>query len=472
MLHPGGLRVAKNAKQPPANIAVDIVRATSSDQETAAFGFLNMEQTKADKATRQEEAARFLQEIAAVALAEAIEAARPKKAPDAPSRHGGFQERALQMVPVGGASMKYSGSLVARLVEEEAEMLASRISPSETTGLYGATIIDHGLPERPVGVTRETGDRGSISFLDSQAGLDSQTEEGGDGGGEGGGEATDAQPRRSSLDSMYPNLQPPGTDGHMPVAIPPRTQRMSHSVPKDVYGNDRGGKVMAPEVSLAAAAANPNMRNLLLEVPYKRGVRTTSINQRYLTHEQTFDAAFELLPSEANFGTLKAGSLYRLKLKLVNVSSLPQRFRFEAHGPAAASGALKVVYTPGVAAAGMSMPVEVEVASAEPLEIHEIVTAVTEREEISLPISAHILADEAYGEYIATSASRKGPLAPRLVSASLRSPELHKTLSIKVGDASAGALRGLAPKTRGRRPDFFAEPKSDGEPESEDEGGE
>ena len=31
----------------------------------------------------------------------------------------------------------------------------------------------------------------------------------------------------------------------------------------------------------------------------------------------------ELLPSEASFGTLKTGSLYRLKLKLVNVTPPP-----------------------------------------------------------------------------------------------------------------------------------------------------
>ena len=46
---------------------------------------------------------------------------------------------------------------------------------------------------------------------------------------------------------------------------------------------------------------------------------------------------------------------------------------------------------PGVAAPGMAVPVEVEVASAEALDIHELVTVVTEREEISLPISATIL---------------------------------------------------------------------------------
>ena len=237
----------------------------------------------------------------------------------------------------------------------EAEMLATRILPGvETKALYGATVV-----EPPALGDREAGDRGSISFLDTQ-GLEAEGEEA---TGEESAESAEArQEKRSSLDSQYPNMAPPGTDGDTPVTMPPRAQRMSQSVPKDVYGNDRASKVLAPEVSLTAATANPNMRNLLLEVPYKRGVRTTSVNQRYLTHEQTFDAAFvrspssspspspvypstpthtlphphlprhrphrllcrppqEMLPSEANFGTLKAGSLYRLKLKLVNVSS-------------------------------------------------------------------------------------------------------------------------------------------------------
>ena len=211
-------------------------------------------------------------------------------------------------------------------------------------------------------------------------------------------------------------------------------------------------------------------------------MRTASVNQRYLTHEQTFDAAFELLPASASFGVLKAGSLYRLKLKLVNVSNLPQRFRFEAHGSGAASGIVKLVYTPGVAAAGMAVPVEVEVGSDETAEVREVVTVLTEREEISLPISATILEADAYAEYLASSKSgqRKGPAVPRLVSTSLRNPGLHKTMAARVGDQSAGAMRGLAPKTRGglglddeegeatvyKRPDFFAEPLSeDEEPE-------
>ena len=130
------------------------------------------------------------------------------------------------------------------------------------------------------------------------------------------------------------------------------------------------------------------------------------------------------------------------------------------------------MYTPGVAAAGMTVPVEVEVGSDETAEVREVVTVLTEREEISLPISAQILEAEAYTEYLASSKSGqrpKGPAVPRLVSASLRPAGLHKTMPPKVGDRDAGAPKGLAPKTRGRRPNFFAEPKSDGEEEDEPE---
>ena len=246
ILHPGGLRVAKNAKEPPANIAVDIVRAVTTDQETAAFGFLKMEQEKAAQAAEQVEAARYLQEVAAVALAEAIEAARPKKAADAPSRQGGFQERALQMVPVGGASMKYAVSVVAtQVAEAEAQMLATRTLPGlETKALYGTTVDSQG-PE--------------VQGEEAAAGEEATGEEPA-------AAAEARQEMRSSLDSQYLNMAPPGMDGDTPVTIPPRAQRMSQSVPKDVYGNERASKVVAPEVSLTAATANPNMRNLLLEV--------------------------------------------------------------------------------------------------------------------------------------------------------------------------------------------------------------
>jgi len=145
----------------------------------------------------------------------------------------------------------------------------------------------------------------------------------------------------------FPNDQPP--------QLPPPSNRIVTNVPPTVYGTVRDGKVAAPTVSVNPAQANPNLMNLLLEVPYKRGVHTVSVNQRYLNHEPTFDAAFELMPARADFGPLMAGAVYRHALKLVNVSNLSQRYSIKQNARA------KVIHSPGVVAAGMSVLLEVEV---------------------------------------------------------------------------------------------------------------
>ena len=46
-------------------------------------------------------------------------------------------------------------------------------------------------------------------------------------------------------------------------------------------------------------------------MPYKRGVRTTSVNQRYLTHEQTFDAGFVRSPAPLTLALTLALTLTR-----------------------------------------------------------------------------------------------------------------------------------------------------------------
>ena len=130
----------------------------------------------------------------------------------------------------------------------------------------------------------------------------------------------------------------------------------------------------------------------------------------------TFQPAFELMPAAASFGTLRAGCLYRLPFKLINVSAIPQvrtarpkiiklklnpapenkkqatlggikpQLRPERkrsprpHAVAAlqrfslrgGSAAFKVIYRPGVAASGMSVPIEVEIGSEIELELHEV----------------------------------------------------------------------------------------------------
>lgn len=208
------------------------------------------------------------------------------------------------------------------------------------------------------------------------------------------------------------------------------------------------------------------MANLLTEVPYKRGVHTMSVNQRYLLHEPKLEAAFELTPGNASFGCLKVGSVARLKLKLVNVSNLPQRFTIKE--PRSNGRAVSVVYTPGVAAPGITVPIEVEVCSSTPGELHEVVTVVTEREEISLPVDATILDDAAFEAQQSTQANGRSVLKlPRIIGNEPRDLSLSKIVPRRVDEKSMGTKRFTAPERDlgYTRPDFFAEPLSGDEME-------
>ena len=273
--------------------------------------------------------------------------------------------------------------------------------------------------------------------------------------------------KRRSLDAMFASGVISGLEGGddgVPV-LPPRANRMSFSVPRDVYGDERAGKVAAPIVSEEMAGSNPNMKGLLVEVPYKRDVRTTSVNQRYLNTEQKFHAAFELMPHTAAFGKLKAGHVYRLPLKLINVSHLPQRFTLKE----GASAALRAVYRPGMVAAGTSVPLELEVSSESAVEVRETLTILTEREEITLPVTASVLEPDAYAEYVAAYGRGErrppGQAPPRLLATTARPADLEKVLAPRAGD-NLGFTKGWAkpvkaPETRGEAPDFFGEPPSD-----------
>jgi len=197
-----------------------------------------------------------------------------------------------------------------------------------------------------------------------------------------------------------------------------------------------------------------------------------------MNHDPTLDAAFELLPSAASFGVLRVGAVGRLKLKLVNVSNLPQRFVIKgpAKGPKGEQPAVSVVYTPGVAAPGISIPIEVEVCAQEPAELREVVTVVTEREEITLPVDATVLDDAAFAEYEAQGGfggSKPKLTLPRILGAEPRDKDLYKTVPRRIDEATLGTKRFTAPATRGggtremnyTAPDFFAEPPSDDEME-------
>ena len=109
------------------------------------------------------------------------------------------------------------------------------------------------------------------------------------------------------------------------------------------------------------------------------------------------------------------------------------------------------------------------------MEVHEVVTVVTEREEITLPVSASVVDDAEYDAFLRSSGPKLSARGggPVLLATSLRDPELGKTVAPTVFDVQAGVGAGTkrftAPITRGSAPDFFGEPPSDDEQEDEGE---
>ena len=369
-----------------------------------------------------------------------------RKDPNCPSFHGGFQERfKAQSVPVGGASI-FANSAISGYLGEAPPY----VKPSKPA----TPAMDPTLPVA-------TGDGGFNAADDDAKSADAAKLL-----------ASPFDTARSGGKTTVPplNAPSPGATTKLtapfavePPALPPAAQRMSTRVPPRVTdGGPRAVKPVAPVVSEQPAQANPNLLNLLLEVPYKRGVHTVSVNQRYLNHEPTFDAAFELLPSHAAFGALRAPCIYRFKLLLTNVSNLPQRFVIK-HGHHA-----RVIYTPGVAAAGLSVPLEIEIAASDAIagELLENLTIVTEREEILLPVSATILSAAAHDEH-----GRPPPAAGvRMLATLPRDAKLGNTVPLRTGDIDAGTKRFVAPardpeRTGQRlRPDFdddFSDPEDE-----------
>lgn len=340
----------------PTHLSEDIQSVVGDQQVYASTAFLSGDDARAQERERQQglaaaaAAARAAEELAA------IEAAKVRKDPACPSYHGGFAEQTLQMVPVGGPMTYATSDVSDQLGVAPPVPKATKPSTPAMDPTLPVATGDSGL-----GDTEKAGEEATAASLAAE-----------------GASKLLASPFDTSRKGGMMSVPPLSQKLHQPFAaeppaLPPPAQRLNTRVPPRVDGGVRASKVPAPTVSETPANANPNLLNLLLEVPYKRGVHTVSVNQRYLNHEPTFDAAFELMPAMAAFGTLRAGCIYRFRMILVNVSNLPQRFVVK-HGPSA-----KVVYKPGVAAPGLTVPMEVEVYETEPHELREVVTVVTER---------------------------------------------------------------------------------------------
>ena len=410
----------------PTHLSLDISRSVRAQQKYASHAF--QEAGHARELEERYEAQVAAEEAAEEArlAAEAAEAARVRKDPISASFHGGFEKRELKMVPVGG-EVTYCKSATKKGLGTAPPLPASVFQPRDSVTV-----------EKPTGggTMQFSGDEDDGAVAPSAEAL-----------------ALLADPLASPRNPHLPPL--PATSARMapfissdePPQLPPPNVRMSSRVPLSVYGSERGGRVAAPTVSFPPAASNPNLMNLLLEVPYKRGVHTVSVNQRYLNHEPTFDAAFELLPARADFGVLAVGRVYRFPLKLVNVSNLSQRFSIKQNPRA------RLVFAPGAVAAGMALPLELEICEMAPSELREVLTIVTEREEISLSVSATVV-DVADGVEPAVQGG------VRMLAAAPRDPALLKTIAPTVNDVDGGTKRFAAPPRDPAyvKPDFFGEP--------------
>ena len=431
------------------HLSTDIQTTVIDQQAYATTAFLAADEARTMEDDRRAGLAAAAKAAKEEAEAAAIEAARVRKDPNCISFHGGFQERfAKQTVPVGGATL-FSGSAISGFMGE-APPYAKPPKPATPA-------MDPTLPVA-------TGDGGFHAADDDALAASAAND----------ASKLLASPFDTARSGGMTTVPPLKSDGGAttklsapfaaePPALPPPAMRLSTRMPPRVTdGGVRAVKPVAPIVSEPPAQANPNLLNLLLEVPYKRGVHTVSVNQRYLNHEPTFDAAFELLPSHAAFGVLRAPCLYRFKLLLTNVSNLPQRFVIK-HGQQA-----RVVYTPGVAAAGLSVPLEIEIAATDANvgDLAENLTIVTEREEILLPVSATILTAEQHDEH------GRPPPAPgvRMLATAPRDPKLSQTVPLMTGDFDSGTKRFTAPvrdpeRTGHKlRPDFdddFSDPEDE-----------
>ena len=332
-----------------------------------------------------------------------------------PSRTGGYGKALVQALPPGGG---YPGSATSDAVGPAADLptaAARRRSP-------------HPPPHR----------RGRPS---DPAGFDAYLPPADPPHGVGGGT------KRRSLDAMFASGVISGLEGGGDgVPVLPRANRMSFSVPRDVRRR-RAGKVAAPIVSEEMAGSNPNMKGLLVEVPYKRDVRTTSVNQRYLNTEQKFHAAFELMPHTAAFGKPRRP---RLPPPAQAHQRLPPAAALHAQGgatPSAPSTAPGWRRRGGAAGRGV---VESRSRCA-------TLTILTEREEITLPVTASVRARRSPNTSRRTAGAAAAGAGAGLPPRDDRAPaDLEKVCAARrrqprVHQGWAKPVK--APETRGEAPD-------------------
>ena len=75
----------------------------------------------------------------------------------------------------------------------------------------------------------------------------------------------------------------------------------------DVFGKPRKAKIQLPSIMKGQKpGAEPNTRNLTIEGPYKRPLKTSSLASK-LAAGSLITSSFELNPGSVNFGILREG---------------------------------------------------------------------------------------------------------------------------------------------------------------------
>ncbi|XP_026155171.1 sperm-associated antigen 17 isoform X2 [Mastacembelus armatus] len=192
------------------------------------------------------------------------------------------------------------------------------------------------------------------------------------------------------------------------------------SLQLDVTGQPRRTKVRLPASILRSKPCSvPNQQFLSVEEPVRRKCRTVS-----LTGLSVVARGFQLLPSRADFGTLREGTSTAITVLMVNVGV--DTCRFHVKQPPPATG-LQVIYNPGPVAAGLQVQLQVQLFATcaaqsgdeEPRKhvSHDIIIH-TETDILYLPVTATILPGRLFDIWLREHSGKKSPHRPRFVRSS------------------------------------------------------
>ena len=151
--------------------------------------------------------------------------------------------------------------------------------------------------------------------------------------------------------------------------------------------------------------------------------------EEFVVPAWTGGRAFRCLPGAANFGALELRKRYRLKLNLLNADVGYSKFRLRQPK----NSSVSVIYSPQAVAAGMSVPLEVEMSCTAAGEIKDELIILSEGEQFAVPIRATVVDSAQYMELQRTYGSPPEAEGVQLVDTVPMGFTLKATRSGQVG---------------------------------------